>query len=309
MSLFSLFFDGHKELLEEIKLLDKKHNLNLVRKLETETIKTQFLSTIIEIHFGIFFDKIAADIFYEKKIDNKTPDWTLWISNQQVLCEVLRLNPSNPDQGHLDFTDRFMDAIHEIEIGCILYFEYDESLPRNHIDFADCKTEVQNWLQQNRIHGDRIILQNLIEVEFVEFSPDFETVSLGGGGGGINYDFRRLHSDNSALLTKARKYDEMIEKTELPYIICIYLDFHTWFQKRDLYRILYGSRVEHFENSLFYSHLIKDSLYYSEDLKMKNVSGVLLYEAGEFIYFNNYSNHRLNPQNLMKFLEIQHPHK
>jgi hypothetical protein len=168
---------------------------------------------------------------------------------------------------------------------------------------------VENWLSQPRAIRDKLILLDSIEVEVIELNSDVSHVCLVGGGGSINFDYRRLSSENSSLALKALKYSSIIEEKALPYIICLYMDFHTWFKKDDLFRGLYGSSVQHMEGAIFYSHLIQDALYYSKDRIMKNVSGVLLRQGDEYTYFHNYSNNNLNSLNTEYFLNWQHPYE
>jgi hypothetical protein len=308
-SLIESFFDGREALLEQIRTFERNHKLRLIDRLKAAYNEVHFHSTITEIHFGIFFSQIATSIKYESSIENKSPDWIFTSNGQTILAEVVRLNPSSTDKKELDFDDKLMDILQTIRIGCLLYFDYDDNdLVRSEIDFIECKRELELWLSVSRQVGETTVICNSIKIEFVAYSDNVDHVCLCGGGGAINFDYRRLNSEKSTLVLKAQKYSKLIENYQFPYIICLYLDFHTWFDKKDVYRTLYGSSTEHWEDAKFYSHLIKDALYYSKRSLFKDVSGVLLRQKDEYTYFHNYSNNKLNKQNEEFFKKWQHPH-
>ena len=103
-----------------------------------------------------------------------------------------------------------------------------------------------------------------------------------------------------------------------PLLLCVYLEFTSAIDAKDLNHSLYGYPAqyigefafqEYYPNTTF--HHLKDALYYTNVQMMKNVSGVLLRENnGSFLYYNNYSlTNRLSPLNLNFFLEKQHPYE
>ncbi len=310
MNLFNLYFDGRDDLLGAITLFDKQHHSNFVSILGREENENVFLSTITEIYFGLFFDKICTTINYNKLYENLTPDWTITINGQNVIAEVLRLNPSLSDKLKLDFDNKFMEAIQQIMIGCFLSFDYDErEISRENIDTEKCKLLVEKWLNSKPAIGDTIVLFDTIELQIIDYPPNITNVCLGGGGGSINFDYRRLNSDRSTLLKKTKKYYSIIEKNNLPYIVCVYMDFHTWFKKDDLYSTLYGLSTEHEAEVNYLSHSIENALYYANPLVRQNVSGVLLRQGDEYTYFHNYSmSNKLSLKNQNVFLKWQHPH-
>ncbi len=311
MSLFENFFEGRENLLKSFKDFDSKHNQGLINSLSKENSEIDFLSTITEIHFGIFFDEYSSSAKHEKPHDGQTPDWTFNINGQQIIAEVLRLNPSLSDKVKLDFDDNFMNAIHEIKTSCILSFYYDEKvIDRKAIDIKMCKALVEDWLNKKPAINDTIILLDSIEIQLINYPPNLDHVCLAGGGGGINYNYSRLHGANSALLKKGQKYSSIIEKYNLPYIVCIYMDFHTWFRKDDLYNSLYGLSAEHEGRINYFSHNIEKALFYSDRKLMTNVSGILLRQNDEFTYYhNNSKSNRLNIENQNLLLRWQHPHE
>jgi len=134
-----------------------------------------------------------------------------------------------------------MDSLATIKVGCWLHFDYDDNFKDyNSIEFDTCLKLVTKWMETPKANGDIIALFSGMEVTFERYDKQYDHAIVNGGGSGINLDFRRLHSPNSALLQKARKYDEVVERQSLPYIICFHLDFHSWFSKEDVYNALYG---------------------------------------------------------------------
>jgi len=312
MSLFELYFEKRLDLVNEIKALDEKHQLHFITLLQKEKDRANFLSIISEIYFARFFDTIAETILHDKPLANKRPDFNLSINNQQIIAEVARLNPSEGDQKQLQFESAFMTSMEQIKFNCMVDFDYDQNaLIPDDVDLDVCKAMLSDWLSADRAPGDQLQLPHTILMEFLYYSEKLDHVCLIGGGGSINFDFRRLEGPNSPLLKKSNKYNELIDVFQMPYIICFDLDFHTWFGKRDLYPKLYGSSVANYDRDwvLTKSHLLDTGLYYQPDRPFHKVAGILLCEGGEFTYFHNYaSDVKLSQQNEQVFLQWQHPY-
>jgi hypothetical protein len=310
MSLIHQFFEKREYLFNRIRDFELKHTLSLIKRLENEQNEVQFLSMVTEIQFGLFFDQYATSMKYEASIENKTPDWLIEMNEQIVIAEVVRLNPSASDKEELDFDDSLIDVFGQIKVGALLHFDYDEkTISRSEIDILDCKRLIEQWLFKRPNLHETITLFNSLTIRLVSYSDKIDHVGLFGGGGSIKCDYRRLNSEKSALLEKSRKYSTIINQHAHPYIICLYLHFHTWFDKEDVYRTLYGLSTEHREETVFYSHLIKDALYYSTEGTMKHVSGILVRQYDEHTYFHNFSNNNLNVANRELLLKWQHPYE
>jgi len=312
MSLFELYFAKRNALAEEIKVLDEKHQLRFVTLLQKEQNRANFLSTISEFYFARFFDQIATKILHDSLLADKRPDFSLSINNQQIIAEVARLNPSEGDQKQLQFENAFMTAIEWIKVSCVIDFDYDQDLlvPED-VDLNLCKELINEWLAAPRSPGDQLQLPFTILIELLYYSDKLDHVCLIGGGGSINFDFRRLEGPNSPLLRKSNKYNELVDSFQMPYIICFDLDFHTWFSKRDLYPKLYGSSVANYDRDqvLTKSHMLDDGLYYLPHRPFQKVAGILLCEGGEFTYFHNYAaTVKLNDENERLFLQWQCPY-
>lgn len=98
MNLLTLFCTFHPEFMERLNSFSELNRERLLKKLRNAENKTTFRSTISEIRFGDFFQKLNFEIIYDKKTADKTPDWTLNSSTFPVICEGYRLGQSNEDQ-------------------------------------------------------------------------------------------------------------------------------------------------------------------------------------------------------------------
>src|SRR5690606_1415366 len=90
--------------------------------------------------------------------------------------------------------------------------------------------------------GDRITLWEHITIEVVSKNNNLQHVVAIGNPSVINFDYRRLSGPNSRLLSKL-KYTPLVQKHNLPFLICIGLTFESWFKPEDLYEHLYGRKV------------------------------------------------------------------
>lgn len=308
MNLVEEFFRDKPVLLNEFKSFSKKHKVDVIGKLTRQQKQVDFLAQITEVQFGIFLESIASSLSYENAYDRFTPDWTMVANGQTIIAEVMRLNPSFKDQLLLDFDESLSLALQEIEIACCVNLEYlSEQIDIGGIDLKQTKSLLENWLLAQPMPGCSITLFQSLEFTLVVYSKVVNHVCLMVGGEGINSNYNRLRGNNSALLTKAQKYSEIIHRYELPYILCVYLDFNTGFRELDLYQALYGYSTEHECDINYYSHSIEHGLYYMKEKCMADVSGVILRYNNQYTYFHNYSsNNKLSIKNSEIFLEWQH---
>lgn len=295
------FFLENKILFDSFKELESKHKIPLFKtlRIKEKEGQTAFLSAISEFQFGVFFDKIANKMQYDRLLKGTTPDWTLEMNDQTVIAEVARLNPSKSDQLIFDFEYAVVSTLEQISIGCFLSYDYDpESINRELIDFKILKDKIENWLNQDPNPQERIRLFEAIEIKLEYYDPSETHAYSGGGGGQVILRIDRLKGKKSSLVKKLLKYNPIISQDKTPYIVCIHINMHTWFKKEDLYKVLYGISQEHQEESNYFSHSLQNALFYSDKNIMSNVSGVLLKLNDEFTYFHNFScKNKLNHTN------------
>lgn len=128
------------------------------------------------------------------------------------------------------------------------------------------------------------------------------------GYGAVHSDSRRVE----AIFQEKMKYKDAIKDGELPFLICIDMDVHTWLHGSEIYNFLYGRSYEIYDKSrnLSYSKCNLNEGRYNIEGDLKDLlSGVFLLLNGEFIYFHNYSkNNRLYNRalNVNLFLDYQH---
>jgi hypothetical protein len=308
-NLFDKFFSCRDDLKSQFQKFDTKYNLGLINKLAKEKDERRFYSRITEINFGIFFDTIGCSVECDKPYGQMTPDWTLKVNGQYIIAEVLRLNPSESDKQLIDFQEKLAEVLskasvntgHTLEIHC----------KKNKVQFLDvdkCASLIEDWLINKPPIDSTLVLFDVVNVIIYSYN-DSQNITLAFGPDKIDFDYKRLVSDNSALLKKVRKYDYVIKENNIPYIICIFLDAHSWFREDDLYQYLYGLSTEHLHEKRI-SHFTGDALYYSSERVMKNVSGILMRRMGQVTYYHNFTSaNRLCLENKKLFSNWQHPYE
>ncbi|MCO5241232.1 MAG: hypothetical protein M9904_14370 [Chitinophagaceae bacterium] len=213
-SLADEFFETRPELLNDIKSFENRHGLRLWSALNTEKDPVNFFSRLNEIRFGLFFETVCSHLRHNCIIENKTPDWLLIMNDQQILCEVLRLN--TPE---------------------------DEC--RNTIE----ESRQQRYFQKQN-PGVPIITQSPVKTISLEY--------LSGG--------------QSKMKAKEEKYRHVIEKHQLPFIICVAPMIETFLSELDFADFLLGNR----------------GFFATDENFGQNVTGVLLRSYfGPFFYYNN----------------------
>ena len=85
-------------LLDNIENFSKKHKLSLSSKIRKEKNLRNLESFLTEAHFGLYFDEIGSNIKYNTKIsEDLTPDYLFQKNGQQIIAEVVRVNPVQKD--------------------------------------------------------------------------------------------------------------------------------------------------------------------------------------------------------------------
>lgn len=87
-----------EDLMSEIELFSRKHSLSLYNKVRKENDRRNLESLLTEAHFGLYLDKIGSSIKYNNVIgDSLTPDFSFVRSEQEIIVEVVRVNPVQKD--------------------------------------------------------------------------------------------------------------------------------------------------------------------------------------------------------------------
>lgn len=317
MNYFDHFFNQKKDLLNAITMLDQKHGLNLRANLKRTKAEDEFLATITEANFGLLFDSISNSIKYEYKVFSesaKTPDWTFIINDQCVVAEVVRLNQNESDQKISDFENSLMNILESIELPVLLELDFnDKKINEFAINKFDFKLHVYNWLISGINIGDETTYSDSITVILRQTNRNTDHAHCIGSFHPMRVSESRLSGRRSRLCSKVDKYAPLVEATSIPFIVCLYLHFESWFKPEDLFKALYGSSVEvcglhefdgHVPGS--YYHDFSNGLFYSNQHFKNNVSGILVSYNNTYSYFHNFSSvNRLNKQNKELLMQFQ----
>lgn len=311
MSIFDEFFHERQDLLKEIESIDSSRNISLVNSLKRSKDKVQFLSTISEARFGLFFDKISSAVKYNSKFGgNQTPDWNIVVNGQILIAEVARINPDNELNKSFEFSDMVFNAIMEIKQRYIVHVDFANSYsPRYEVDIPLLQKSLSDWFEIPRTVGESFIFDDNIEIIVHQDNCQEEHILAAGLGGPVKYRPQRLLGDNGRLMSKVDAYRELIAKQDVPYLVCIYADYHSWITTKDVYEGLYGpieylgtlGKCQNYSKGLYYSRAEgNDDLY-------NCVSGILFMQNDAVTYFHNYSlTNRLNQNNRELFLGYQY---
>jgi hypothetical protein len=296
--LYSAFFIDKPDLEIKFKLLSEKFNIPIERKLKAlKKDKDEFLAAIIEFQFGSFFGSLFKNIQHERKIfiDSQfTPDWTITTENQEIVAEVIRLNPSKRDLEEMQFSEALIEKFSNISGDYVVQikYKYDE-IKNNELAEDNLIAKIDIWLKADRKVGESLQLDNM-RIIVTHKNVGLTNIQAIGTFRTINFDYRRLDGDKSRLLSKL-KYADAVIKQQLPYFICIHLSFDSGFDPHDMYKVLFGSGGifygdepfdGYYPNAAF--HTFTDGLFYRNDVVKNCVSGVIVYYNGNFTVFPNY---------------------
>lgn len=299
MNLYNQFFKDKQKDEQEFILFGERHEIRVKPLLERISNEDEFLATIIELRFGVFLNNFFHRLDYEKRAfphSMFTPDWLIHSEEQRIVAEVFRLNPSKKDQEEIDFGVKLMDTLALIKEDYCLQLEYDyNEILSLLINFDDVREKISLWFNGGRELEEKLTLYDVLSFKVIDKNLGYNKVLSVGNFSTINFDYRRLSGGNSRLLSKL-KYAQVSYENDMPYIICVYLSFQSWFKPEDVYEKLYGSSVEfhhnepwgqYYPNAPF--HDISKGLFYTNMPFRKYVSGILVRYQDEYIFFPNYS--------------------
>ena len=86
------------DLLKNIEEFSAKYKLSLISKIRKEKNLRNLEALLTEARFGLYLDQIGSNIRYNSKIaENLTPDYLFQKNGQQIIAEVVRVNPVQKD--------------------------------------------------------------------------------------------------------------------------------------------------------------------------------------------------------------------
>lgn len=276
-----------------------RHNIRVKELLMNKTNMDEFLATIAELRFGVFFNSFFSKLEYGQKAfpnSSLTPDWVIHTESQSVVAEVFRINPAKGDQEKLEFGSKLTETLCRIQKDYYLQLKYDYSdILVQCIDFEHFYTKVSQWLNTDREVGEKCDVLGIC-LQVVSKNRGKQHVLPIGNISAIDFDFRRLSGQNSRLFSKL-KYASHAWTNNMPFIICVHLSLESWFKPEDIYEHLYGVSGEFFHHEPIGEHYpgapfheISKGLYYSNATFKSQISGILVRYNSDYVFFLNYSN-------------------
>lgn len=183
MNLLTLFCAYHPDFMEKLSSFSEINRDRLLKKLKSADNKTTFRSTISEIRFGEFFKKLDFEIEYDKRIDNKTPDWTLNNTTLPIICEVYRLGKSSKDQKRSDFENSLKEKLAKIPSNLLIKITIDDeydNFDKLQIDLL--KSKVELWIEKQPIINEELNLDYEIKFKVMAVSNSNQFLSCINSG-------------------------------------------------------------------------------------------------------------------------------
>ncbi len=178
-SLLNKYNEYHPEFLDSLSVLSENVRRKIIKRLEKESDKNNFLSTIVEIRFGRLFCELGFQAEYDKVFPNKQrPDWEIRCGEAAAICDVYRLGQSARDQIRSDFESQLIEKLQKIPQSYFLKI----SFAKRHIDSTlyDVEVianEVREWLVTSpKEVGDKITIQGDFGFEIIKSRTDVEHV-------------------------------------------------------------------------------------------------------------------------------------
>lgn len=233
--------------MERLNSFSELNRERLLKKLKSADNKTAFRSTISEIRFGEFFQKLDFEIKYDKKIDDKTPDWTLNSSTFPVICEVYRLGQSNQDQKRSDFENYLKEKLEKIPSNLVIKVTIDDDYDNyDELQIDRIKKQVELWIEKQPTINEELFLDYDIIFKVIAVSNTIQFLSCVNSGI-IDYKIGKLkqveNQRPNEITKKMQKYNHIINTKKLPFFICVDIDFASGFTHDEFEEYFLGSSV------------------------------------------------------------------
>jgi hypothetical protein len=294
-SLLDQYKSYHPEFIEslaEFSQLDRKKILSI---LQSESNKNNFLSTVCEIKFGKFFIELGFQTEYNVAFpNNQRPDWILKADNMMAICDVYRLGQSEKDQARSDFEYKLMELLEGIQLSYFLRISFKQQYFNTGMyDPESIGNQVSQWLMSSPKNiGEKIFIEGNFEFEVVESNTGIDHVCCAGNASSIDIKPHKLkQSENlrpNEITKKLTKYNSLISEYNIPFFLCVYIDFVSGFGHREFREYFLGRGV-HFAdfgkpiaNHPQFRHLGEEWTEFGAFYDNLQLSGVITYYNGEF---------------------------
>lgn len=277
--------------------LDKRSKEAFTKKLKNEKDESNFSAILTELGFFEHFASRGFSVELEKEYSdserfNYKPDLTLTQNGQSMIAEVIRLNPTKKDDVRNRFENELMEKLETIQAGCWLQIDFtEEYFDATGYDINGILCEVRSWIVQGKSVGARLVVANNFNFEIVRIDPKLSHVCVLGNANSINIDTRRLNSAGSGFTKKISRYLKLISENQLPYLICLKIDFHAGIDQDEMFWMMYGDLEFHQHLNLYLSKM--NGVYYVNSDARNYLSGVLLMVGNSIFYYHNYGQHKL----------------
>ena len=253
-NLLNLYCSYHPEFLNSLEVFSELNKNRILKTLNNEKEKMNFLSTVAEIQFGLFFVKLGLEIEYDKKYpNNQKPDWSIIVSDSIVIAEVYRLGKSQKDQARSDFEYPLMKKLEKLTHRYLIKMTFlDEYFDTAKFNIDQIVKELDNWLTNGRKNkGETIILQKNFLFEIRKIDTPKNHLYCIGNASTIEIKQEKLEQlgklNPNQISKKLTKYNSLILENNSPYILCVSIDFGSGFDFNDFNEYFIGKGVENID--------------------------------------------------------------
>lgn len=292
-TLLELFCNYNPNFLDTLDSFSKTDKQKILKKLKAERDKSGFRAIVAEIRFGELFKNMGFKVEYDKRYENQTPDWTISAGNEYAICEVYRLGKSFKDQKRSDFEDAVMEGLESLKFNCDIKLSFLEEYPDvSNLNPRLVVKKVENWLSEtSRKVRDRIILDGLFDLEIIGFHKG-NSIRVLGNINAVDIKAEKIHQIETLtpneITKKLAKYNDLIGSLNIPYFLCVSLDFENGLDKQDFVSFFLGESVDFVDygkpiaQKSNRGHYGKCWTNLGNFYKHSQLSGVIVCRGGEF---------------------------
>ncbi len=310
MELWNKYLEYHPEFLTRLDLLEKRSKDRFIKRLKNEKDRNNFLAVIAELNFYEIFKEKGFAVEYDKEyVLTKdflkcNPDLTIIKNGKTIIAEVVYLNTTNKDSIRNEFENYLLEELQKIQIGCCIHIGFkEEYFDVEAYEKEDIIKQFADWIPNNCVLGNELVVLDNFVFTVSSVNESYEHILVMGNANSIDIDTRRLNSENSRFINKIGKYNHLINELNLPYIICVKIDFHAAINEKEMFWTLYGDLVFFEDLQIYHSEL--NGVYYLNEYA-SNLSGVLLLVNNKVHYFHNYRQQRLGEYAITQLQDLQY---
>jgi len=250
VSLLEEYLRYHPEFVDSLTVFQENIRKKIIKRLKSENDRSNFIAILAEVRFGKLFSELGFELEYDKKFfNNQRPDWLIKLKDSAAICDVYRLGKSNKDQVRSEFENKLIEKIQEIPKDCFLKIHFiSEYFDTTQYNIDQISNEVHDWLNSTRQVGDSISVKDNFEFEIRKTNTDTEHVCCYGDVSSIDIKTEKVKQiedlNPNEITKKLDKYGEIISEYDMPYFICIYIDFVSGFDHKDIQERFLGHGVE-----------------------------------------------------------------